>query len=203
MIPEADNLIETSVKPSVNNAMDAAVNVLTDNLVWIQKAPTLKQKFCLQILCMCCTKIPVSSDMDFNWTREYTGIINKLGTVFCSYSSSKKFTEEQTLCKLLPEEVRNNPSDSVLQYFQWIQRLHKVLSSWSLKLDHESANYDDIFWYHQNQRHICKLAEAVAGTSLVLSSHKISGLHLSFQEEFVQLNQLLLKYIPGDPKAGW
>ena len=204
MIPGTNDLTEASIESPVTTALDTVVNVLKGDLTWVKEEPSLKPNFCLQFLCICCTKIPISSDMNFNWMREYINIINKLGIVFRSYSSSKEVTGEKLiLCDNLPEEVGKNPSDSVSQYFKWIQRLHKMLLLWGLKLYQESANYDDIYWYHWNQRHIYKLAEAVAGTSLVLSPDKISSLQFSFLEEFEQLNQLLLKYIPGDPKAGW
>ena len=202
MILEANDLKEMSVNNRpVTTAIDTAVNVLKGDLTWVQREPSLKQNFCLQFLCMCTTRIPVSSDTEFNWMREYSIIINKLGMVFHSYL--KRARKQIILCGDLPEEVRKNPSRFVSKYFEWIQKLHIMLSSWSLKLDRNLANYDDIHWYHKDYYHIYKLAEAVAGTSLVLSSDKVSSLQLSFLEEFEKLNQLLLKYIPDDPKAGW
>ena len=183
--------------------MDAAISVLKTDLEWVQEEPSLKQNFCLEFICAGCTRIPLN-DVEFDWMREYIGIIKKLGEVFCSYSSSRQLVREQTiLSDCLPEEVVKSPSTSVVQYFKWIQRLHRMLSVWKSKLDDQSANYDDIHWYHQNQRHIYLLAEAVRGTSLVLSSRKISDLRLSFLQDFEELNLLLLKYIPGEPKAGW
>ena len=183
--------------------MDAAISILKTNLEWMQEEPSLKQNFCLEFMCACCARIPLN-DVEFDWMREYIDIIRNLGEVFCCYSASRQLVGEQTIfCGCLPEDVEKSPSTFVLQYFKWIQRLHKMLSLWKSKLDDQSANYDDIHWYYQNQRHIYNLAEAVRGTSLVLLPHKISELQHSFLQEFEELNLLLLKYIPGEPKAGW
>ncbi len=184
-------------------ALDAIINVLKTNLQWMQEEPSLKQSFCLRFLCACCARIPLNV-MEFDWMKEYISIIKKLGEVFCAYSSSRQLVKEQTiLCDCLPEEVEKSYSAFVLQYFQWVQRLHRMLSSWKSKLDDQSANYDDIHWYHQNQRHIYNLAEAVRVTSLVLLPQKVSLVQHSFLQDFEELNQLLLRYISDEPNGGW
>jgi hypothetical protein len=200
IIPETGVLKD---KNSVKIAMDTAISVLKTNLEWVQKEPSLKQNFCLEFMCACCARIPLT-DMEFDWIKEYIGIIEKLGEVFCFYLSSRHLVRKQTtLCDFLPEDVEESPSKSVLRYFHWIQRVHKILSFWKSKLDNQSADYDYMHGYLQNYRHIHKLAKAVGGTSLVLSPQKVSQVQDSFLQDFELLNQLLLKYISDEPKAGW
>ena len=78
-----------------------------------------------------------------------------------------------------------------------------MLSHWNSKLETETANYDEIFWYCQNQHQIHSLAQAVSADSAVVTADKLSHLHSTFLQNFEQLNMLLLRYISTDPKGGW
>ena len=127
-------------------------------------------------------------------------MIGKVCNLYRHYSESSQVR----LCDALPVAIaKNPPSSSVRKYFEWLQIVHSMLAEWESRLYKKRANYDEILWYLQNWQNICNLADAVVATSLILSSDMLEALNETFLNEFEVLNQLLLKYIPGDPKAGW
>ena len=110
---------------------------------------------------------------------------------------------QSILLSELPEHVLSNPSSAVKQYFSWIQEIHQILSLWKSKLDNHTANYDEIYGYNQKRHYIHKIAQHVFASDLVISADTLARLDKAFLEKFEDLNFLLLRYIPGDPKPGW
>ena len=186
------------------SAIDVTADILKKDPTWpVQKQLSVKQKFCLRFINTCCMRIPVSTS-SFKWMTEYSAIISQIGSVFCSFSSMRKAEGKETLLsQSIPSDVSRN--DLVIQYFDWIQKLHNMLSNWKSRLETETANYDEIFWYTQNQRQIHSLAQAVSADGVVVTAHKLSELRSTFLQNFEQLNVLLLRYISteSDPKGGW
>jgi hypothetical protein len=78
-----------------------------------------------------------------------------------------------------------------------------MLANWKAKLQEKEANYEEINWYCKSHENISRLADAVAASSLVVSRVEVETLQNIFLEDFKKLNQLILRYIPSDPKAGW
>ena len=78
-----------------------------------------------------------------------------------------------------------------------------MLASWKSRIQEKEANYEEINWYFKSHEHITNLADAVAASSLVVLKKHVETLQDTFLEDFKKLNQLVLKYIPSDPKAGW
>ena len=197
MIPEADDLLHIG---PLNQAIDTAVRTVTEDQTWVQHEPSKKQQFCLGFINACCKRIPVSS-VAVEWISKYLFTLKKLGSLYCSYS---QLSGNQTLlCDAIPAEIANSSSPSVQQYFEWVRRLHFMLSDWKSKLENETVNYDEIHSSLQNQRCFRDLAQAVGATSLMFPTENLKSLHRKFLEEFGHLNQLLLKYIPNDPEGGW
>ena len=172
-------------------------------MTWVNITPSLQQKFCLDLVNVCCTKIPASQH-SFEWMKQFFSVIQQLGSIYFTYASSRKIVGKGIiLSDQLPSEVVKNSSTAVSHYFEWIQKLHAILSVWYNMLENESADYDIIHMYNQNQRHIHNLAQAVSASGLVMSASKIVQLQHKFLQRFEEMNQLLLRYIPKDPKAGW
>jgi len=104
----------------------------------------------------------------------------------------------------LPQNILDNPSTSVKQYFTWIQKIHEVMLTWKKRLDNKDANYDEMHLYTQKQDYIQRIAQNVsAATGLVISAENLVHLRKTFLEKFEELNILLLKYVPEDSKLGW
>ncbi len=197
--PGARDLLEVPIYAS---AIEVTVNVLKKDPTWpLQKQLSVKQKFCLRFINTCCIRIPVSNT-SLEWMTQYSALILEIGSVFCSFSSMRKADGMETLLsQSIPSKVSKN--DLVVQYFSWIQRLHKMLSNWKSRLETETANYDEISWYSHNQRQIHELAQAVSADGVVVTAHKLSELRSTFLQNFEELNILLLRYISTDPKGGW
>ena len=158
--------------------------------------------FCLDFVNACCTEIQVTSS-SFGWVENYSTVIHQLGAIY-SQSYAKKSDEQMNSTGKLPQNILENPSTSVKEYFSWIQKIHKVMLTWKTKLGSDGdANYDEIHVYTQKQRYIYGIAQHVSATNLVISAMNLAALKDSFLEKFEQLNILLLKYVQGDSKLGW
>ncbi len=78
-----------------------------------------------------------------------------------------------------------------------------MLADWKSRLEEKEANYEEINWYLKSRDNMHNLAGAISASSLVVSRVEVETLHDTFLEFFKKLNQLVLKYVPSDPKAGW
>jgi len=148
----------------------------------------------------CCTKIQISST--FDWVEIYPSIIEQFGAIY-SKQYYAKMRDKQILQDELPQCISESSSYSVKKYFSWIQKIHHVLSSWETKLSKNDANYDEIHLYTQKRQCIQSIAQHVSATSLVISAENLTVLKNTFLKKFDELNFLLLKYVPEDPKLGW
>ena len=202
------------LRPPFSKAIDKTIRELcyreghstTEVMSWLQSEPSPKQMFCLDFINACCPRISIFSNRfasieSDNWVmfNKYFSLITKVGTLY-SFSKSK---QDQTLCDALPDVVTRNPSSSVRSYFEWIRKFHLMLASWKSRIQEKEANYEEINWYFKSHEHITNLADAVAASSLVVLKKHVETLQDTFLEDFKKLNQLVLKYIPSDPKAGW
>ena len=186
------------LEPSWNYAVTATVDCLKSNSTWVQREPSVRQTFCLDFVNTCCTRIPVASST-FGWVDKYSTIIQQFGDIYLGLYARKIILSDE-----LPQNILMNPSTSVKQYFSWIQKIRQVMLTWKKKLSSSDANYDEIHVYTQKQRYIYLIAQHVLTTSsLVISAENLDALNRTFLEKYEQLNILLLKYVPGDPKLGW
>ena len=199
MITEPKDLLETSLSP----AIDTAVECLMCDQAWIDK-PSPTQMFCLKFVNACCTRIFMfckrfASVESVDWVKFNTpfSVITKVGSPYCSYAKSRQ--EEINLSDALPATVDENPA--ALVYFKWVQRIHSMLARWKSRLQDKQASYEEIDWYCQYQEKIHKLANAIGAAKLIVSN--VSDLKDTFLHFYMLLNQLILKYISGDLKAGW
>ncbi len=196
VIPEEKDMQGTAVKPSLSKAIGVTVDCLKDSLSWVHKEPSLKQKFCLDFLNACFQQIPVS-ESSTDWAEKYRTVLWKLGEVF---DAARKQCKDVATLFELPSEV-SFPSPR--QYFHLMERIHKILMTWKSMIEDKAANYDFILEYKNHYRHISNLATAVSATGLIVSSQKAMDAQLMFLQQFERMNQLLIKYIQDDPKAGW
>ena len=165
----------------------------------MQREPSIRQEFCLKFVNTCCSKIQADSST-FVWVEKYSALIPQLGDIYCSYARKEN---QGILLSELPEDILRNKSTAVKQYFSWIQEIHQILSLWKSKLDNHGANYDEIYGYNQKRHYIHEIAKHVFASDLVISADTLTRLEKTFLEKFEELNFLLLKYIPRDPKPGW
>ncbi len=194
MTPEEKEMQGTAVKPL--QAIAAAVDCLKASLNWVHTEPLPKQKFCLDFLNACFQRIPMS-ESSTDWVEKYHTILFKLVEVHGA--AIKKCKDDAALRALSSDDS----SPSRRQYFYLIERIHKILTNWKSMIEDQSANYDFILEYKNQYRHVCSLATAVSATDLIVSGHKAVDAERVFLQQFERMNQLLIKYIQDNPKAGW
>lgn len=196
--PQSKDLQGMKLQPSLNHAINASIGCLKTNSTWVQKEPSVRQTFCLDFVNSCCSRIQVVSGT-LGWVEKYWYLIQQLGDIYYSCSGAKKMS----LLVELPQHILDSPSNSVKQYFSWIQKIHNEFLLWNTKLDSNLANYDEIYAYTQNQHYIGGILQHVSAAGLVISAENLMDLNKTFLEKFEELNILLLKYVPGDYKHGW
>ncbi len=103
----------------------------------------------------------------------------------------------------LPDEITESPPKLSLEYFQWVQKIHRTLATWRDSLEDQSANYSVIGSYVSNHVHIQGIARELCAGSLLVARQDAVAVSQNYVQMFEELNQLLLKYIPDDHGAGW
>lgn len=188
-----------NLPPSWNHAISASIDCLKGSSSnWVRKEQSIRQTFCLDFVNACCSRVPVVSSK-FDWVGIYCTIIQQFGSIYLSTYAKKMISSDE-----LPQNILNNPSTSVKQYFTWIQKIHEVMLTWKTRLGNNDANYDEMYLYTQKQHYIHGIAQHVsAATGLVISAENLVRLKRTFLEKFEELNILLLKYVPEDSKLGW
>ena len=166
---------------------------------WIQKGPSVRQAFCLDFVNICLSRIQATCSR-FDWLEEYSAVIRQLGDIYRSYAGKSNLT---ILSDVLPQEILNNPSTAVNDYFLWIQNIHQILSLWKAKLDKNAANYDEIHVYIHKWQYIHDIAQSVSASDAVISVGRLRNIEEAFLKWFEHLNILLLKYLQGDPNPSW
>lgn len=183
--------------------LPAVISVLSKK-VCPQDSLTRKQRFCWGVLTTLCEQIQPKEEI-FIWTEVSTAIIEKMGeiyTLYCQKWCSKHGTKECTLELKLNPDICECPSE-VQKYYLWVQKIHKIFSSWHTKFLFQRVNYGDMIDYAASYTSIYKVAKAVCATQMVVGDQYISRLKTNYMQDFEELNLLLLKYVPEVPRAKW
>ncbi len=86
----------------------------------------------------------------------------------------------------------------IYRYFEWIQTIQHILQTWNCKIKLKQVTIDDILLYASCFNEVAKICAVLHADTLVVDSSLIDELKLSLEEQFENLNILLLKYIPGN-----
>ncbi len=194
MTPEEKEMQGTAVKPL--QAIKVAVDCLQASLNWVHTETLLKQKFCFDFLTACFQRIPMLEN-SVDWVEKYHTILLKLVKVYGA--AIKQCKDYAALRALLSEDS----APSTRQYFQFIERIHKILTNWKSMIEGRSANYDFILKYEGQHEHIHSLAKAVSAEGLIVDVQEAMEAQQNFWKQFDSMNRLLIKYIHDDPKLGW
>ena len=195
--------------------MDDAISLLTYDASWLDEL-TLHQRFAFGMVAVCCSLIPVSERLD--WTLSYDQVIEKLGSIYSSYCKAKGrmlmalnvivyvylgISESNYLIKSIPNDVIGNSCDDVRAYFQWVVDVQNVFNRWKTSFSNKSLNYDDIQHYNHFYVNLHNVCTALSAASLLVDPHDGEGSRSEYLKLFEKLNIHLIKYIPGQPSAGW
>ena len=83
------------------------------------------------------------------------------------------------------------------------RRVQAVLLEWKRKFMEEHTNYDEILNYTRQQTQLENLAQTICASFATEDTQDTLTVNNMFQNAFDQLNNLLIKYIPGQPDAKW
>lgn len=195
--------------------MDDAVKLLTYDASWLNEL-TAHHKFAFGIISVCCSLIPVAERLD--WTLSYEQVIEKLGSVYSSYCKAKGknvvtnrfylfllsgLDESDCVIKSVPDDISSNSCESICTYFQWVVDIQEVFSRWKRSFYNKNLNYDDIQHYNHFYINLHNICVALCAPSLLVDTHDGEGSRNEYLKLFEKLNIHLIKYIPGQPSAGW
>ena len=189
-------------KPAVK-LLSTVINVLSKN-VCPQGNPTRKERFCWGVVTTFCERIQPKQD-SFQWAELHANVIEKMGEIYGLYCQRRNFKRESEQCilqdKLRPDICRCSPE--ARKYYVWIQQIHKIFSNWYFKLMHQTINHDDLINLENSHSSVCKVARAVCAMFTILPDENIKKMKKTYQQDFEELNVLLLRYVPEVPRAKW
>ena len=153
------------------------------------------EKFYWHFIALCCSHVqpnPENLDELINYER----VIIQLSKIFQKYYNLKINTTKDT--HQIPYELNDISSTDVKDYFQWIQKMQKILTHWQEKFTAGKFNYDDIFIYANNLDMITVFAEAMHIKKLVLD--EIDEIKKRYSSLYANLCLLLVK---NSSDSGW
>lgn len=147
--------------------------------------------------------MPLSDNLE--WVNAYYTVIDQLGRIYGVYCSQQQMQDTKSILddESMPTDVSESSCDGVKLFFGWVAKAQQTLDSWRQKFQSRQINYDEILLYTTIFSQLSRVATALSGESLVVDIQYVQGLKQDLLQAFEMLHILLLRYIPGQPEAGW
>ena len=189
-------MITVRKRSTISKTIEKMTVCLNDSVTWVEKAPNLKELFCVDFITSFLDNIQITNT-SFNWLSQDSEreAIYHILEVCRSYivTTNCQFAFEQ-----LPYCIQSNPSPSVKKLFKWIMGVPVFLQSWSDRFTSQSLNYDEILLYKQHVKVMLKLSTYFDVKDLVHSEQVVKEAKFEFENTFKELNSMLLKPVPTD-----
>ena len=147
--------------------------------------------------------MPLSNNLE--WVNSYYTVIDQLGRIYGVYCSQQQMQDTKSILddESMPADVSESSCEGVKVFFEWVSKAQQTLDSWRQKFQNRHINYDEIQLYTTIFSQLNRVATALSAESLVVDIQFVQGLKQDLLQAFEMLNILLLRYIPGQPEAGW
>lgn len=199
MIPES--LAQQMTQP-LRLLLDKCVKTVCQNLDSFSDLSS-RLDFCWGMVGSCCYKMPVTESLE--WAKSYYHVIDQLGKIYSIYSQRQIGMDTRSVLneETMPLDVANTTCDGVKMFFDWLSRAQQVLAAWREKFTSKHVNYDNIQLYLEVYGLLNRAATSLSANSLVVDSHYVHAVKTDFLQAFELLNIMLLRYIAGQPDAGY
>ena len=169
--------------------INASVTATSNSLTSLSQLSEV-DKFYWHLIALCCNHVQLNAD-NIAKLNIYLYIIERLGTIFNDYCSSRKIVSP--VIHEIPQEIIRISNADVKEYFKWIIRMQNIMIHWQSKFIEQEFNYDDIFVYSDNLHSIARFAKAVCTEHLVYPDTDIAKLRDEYSTIYAKLSKLLIK----------
>lgn len=147
--------------------------------------------------------MPLSSNLE--WVNAYYTIIDQLGRIYGVYCSHQQMQDTKSILddESMPTDVSESSCDGVKIFFEWVAKAQQTLDSWRQKFQTQRINSDEIQLYTTTFSQLSRVATALSAESLVVDIQHVQAAKQDLLQAFEILNVQLLRYISGQPEAGW
>lgn len=182
--------------------LDKCVKTICQNLDSFSDLSS-RLDFCWGVVGSCCAKMPVSESLE--WAKSYYHVIDQLGKIYSVYCQRQAGEDTRSVLneETMPLDVANSSCEGVKMFFDWLSRAQQVLAAWREKFTAKKVNYDSIQLYLEVYGLLNRAATSLTANSLVVDSHYVHAVKTDFLQAFELLNIMLLRYISGQPDAGY
>ena len=159
--------------------------------------------FCWGIVSSCCQKMPLTENLD--WISIYYSVIDQLGRIYSVYQSTQDAGDTRSVLTedSLSSDVTECPTEGVVVFFKWIAQAQRILGEWKDRLKTMDVNYDELLLYLKHISQIGRAAVSLSSDGLVMDSTTVKAMKQDFLQQFELLNMFLIRYVVGQPEAGW
>lgn len=160
-------------------------------------------EFCWGVVGSCCAKMPVTESLE--WAKSYYHIIDQLGRIYSVFCQAQAHEETKSVLNddTMPLDVSQSTSEGVQKFFGWLSRAQQVLAAWRDRFTSKKINYDSIVLYVEAYSLLNRAATSLSATTLVVEAHYVQAIRTDFLQAFELLNMMLIRYINGQPEAGY
>ena len=194
IVLDAEMIKKLNCTPKLKRILVISIKAACDSL---QTLPQLTEveKFHWHFIALCCNHVQPNPE-NLDELINYECAIVQLNKIFHKYYELKM---NNTIdIHQIPYELNDISSIDVKDYFQWIQRMQKILTHWQEKFIAGRYNFDDIFIYANNLDMITVFAEAIHIDNLV--TDEIDEIKKKYSSLYADLCLLLVK---NSSDSGW
>ena len=182
--------------PKLKHIVDISIRAAYKSLLTLPQLSEI-EKFHWHFIALCCNHVQPNPE-NLDELINYECVIVQLSKIFQKYYEFKNETTKDT--QQISYELNDISSTDVKVYFQWIQKMQKILTHWQEKFITGKYNYDDIFIYTHNLDMITKFAEAIHFKNLVYNTDEIDEIKKKYSSLYANLCLLLVK---NNSDSGW
>ena len=177
--------------------LNASINAASASLTTLSQLSEV-DKFYWHFIASCCNHVQPSVEK-LSKLNTYLFVTERLSTLFLDYYASKKI-EKPPVIHVVPQEIISISNADVKDYFKWIIKMQNIMIHWQSKFMEQEFNYDDIFTYGANLKHISTFAKAVYTEYLVYTDNDIAKIRERYSVIYAKLSSLLVK---SNKEYGW
>ena len=164
-----------------------------------------KLKFCWGTVAAFCEKIHNSTE-DLGWAKDYYGIVEKFGWIYSTCCEERGLEEGDQRLMLeetsIPHDVLTM-SESIVAFYMWIQRAHRVLYTWHNNFRDRKLTYDEVSSYKSAHTLVNRIAIAVCASKLLIEGKELKEYIESHTTKSRTLAEYMICQIPDHPEIPW
>ena len=177
--------------------LNASINAASASLTALSQLSEV-DKFYWHFIASCCNHVQPNAE-NLSKLKTYLFVTERLSNIFLDYYASRKI-EKPPVIHEVPQEIIRISNPDVKDYFKWVIKMQNIMIHWQFKFMEQEFNYDDIFTYDDNLKHINTFAKAVYTEHLVYTDSDIAKIKERYSVIYAELSSLL---VMSNKEYGW